>query len=387
MRTNVAILYTKLGPYHVARLSGYAQLEPGLLAIEVASREERYGFWSSADGNGAFRRTTLFPGALEAVPTRLQLAAAERCLQEHDPGALVVAGYAAPVMRAAAAWARRRNRPVVLMSVSTQGDRFRWRPREWAKRALVRRLYDCAFVAGSRSAAYLRRLGFSEDRIWTGCDVVDNEHFRVGAEAARARRQELRLELGLPDRFFLYVGRLAAEKNLARLLQAYDQYRRRGGAWDLVLVGTGPLAKELRVWAQQQGLAGVHWAGAQSYENLPAYYGLASCLVLPSEREPWGLVVNEAAAAGLPVLVSHACGCVPELVRRGMNGYHFAPWDAGDLARLMLRMSSGETDLAALGEASQRLVSLYTPETWARTLADCVHAVANGHPARPGAPR
>ncbi len=359
----------------MARLRAYAQLQPDMFAVEIASREDRYGFWSASSAHLAFRRTTLFHDAIESVPVSDQLAAAEHWLSDHDPAAVVVAGYAEAVMRAAAAWAQRRDRPVVMMCDSTRADRRRWAWKEWAKRLLVRRLYDCAFVAGGRAAQYMRELGINGELIWKGCDVVDNEHFRSAADAARARPEKARRELELPDRYFLYVGRFAPEKNLARLLEAYDTYRRRGGQWELVLLGSGPLQEELPALAERQQIPGVHWPGPKSYEELPLYYGLASCFILPSIREPWGLVVNEAEASGLPVLVSEKCGCVPELVHRGVNGYCFRPDDVDGLARLMLKVSGGDVDLHAFGEASRRIVSLYTPETWARALADCVETM------------
>jgi glycosyltransferase involved in cell wall biosynthesis len=83
-------------------------------------------------------------------------------------------------------------------------------------------------------------------------------------------------------------------------------------------------------------------------------------------------VVNEAMAAGLPVLVSHRCGCVPELVQPGVNGYVCDPLDTEGIARLLGVMSSETSDAEKMGEASRQIVALYTPETWAQTLADCI---------------
>jgi len=367
----IAVWWRTFAPYCVARLRALAQLEPGVVGVEVASRHGLHSFWGDAGPDG-FEKVTIFDRSFESVPVQEQREAAVRCLSDHRANAIVVAGYGDPVMRTAAGWARRQGRPVVLLSESTRADRRRWACKEWPKRLLVRRLYDSAFVGGERSAAYVQQLGVNEDDIWTGYDVVDNEHFRRGADAARRRRDQVRAKLGLPDRYFLYVGRFAREKNLSRLLAAHDMYRRRQGTWELVLVGSGPLQDDLQALADRQGVPGVHWPGPKSYDELPSYYGLASCFVLPSVSEPWGLVVNEAAASGLPMLASQACGCVPELVHRGVNGYCFDPYDVEALAELMLTMSGGDVDLQAFGEASRRIVSLYTPETWARALADCV---------------
>jgi glycosyltransferase involved in cell wall biosynthesis len=157
-----------------------------------------------------------------------------------------------------------------------------------------------------------------------------------------------------------------------RLLDAYAGYRKAAGrsAWGLVLVGSGHEEALLRDQAKE--LPEVVFAGFQQMDTLPVYYGLASCLVLPSVSESWGLVVNEAMAAGLPVLVSHHCGCVPELVKPGVNGYVFNPLDTGGLARLMGLMSSRSVDADKMGEASRRSVAVYTPETWAESIGDCI---------------
>jgi glycosyltransferase involved in cell wall biosynthesis len=83
-------------------------------------------------------------------------------------------------------------------------------------------------------------------------------------------------------------------------------------------------------------------------------------------------VVNEAMAAGLPVIVSHRCGCVPELVRAGVNGYVCDPFDIAGMARLLGVVSSDTVDADKMGEISRQIVALYTPETWAQSLADCI---------------
>jgi glycosyltransferase involved in cell wall biosynthesis len=215
-------------------------------------------------------------------------------------------------------------------------------------------------------------MGFPRERIWTGYDVVENREFADGAVAARSQGDSLRRRLGLPERYFLFMGRFAPEKNLPRLFEAYARYRTAAGhrAWGLVLVGSGPQEPMLR--ARAQDLRDVVFAGFQQGDAVPAYYGLASSLVLPSISETWGLVVNEAMAAGLPVLVSHRCGCVPELVRPGVNGYVCDPLDTDGMARLLGVMSSDTADVGKMGEASRQIVALYTPETWAQTLADCI---------------
>jgi glycosyltransferase involved in cell wall biosynthesis len=87
------------------------------------------------------------------------------------------------------------------------------------------------------------------------------------------------------------------------------------------------------------------------------------------------LVVNEAMACGLPILISRKCGCQPELCWRGLNGYDFDPLDVSELVGLMARVSGGELDLEAMGEASRQIIAPLTPDGWARVLLDCIETV------------
>jgi glycosyltransferase involved in cell wall biosynthesis len=99
--------------------------------------------------------------------------------------------------------------------------------------------------------------------------------------------------------------------------------------------------------------------GFKQYPELPVYYGLASAFIHASTSEPWGLVVNEAMASGLPVVVSNRCGCAPDLVCDGRNGYTFDPRNVGQLAELMLRISIPGPHLSTMSNASAEIISTW----------------------------
>ncbi len=363
-----------LAPYSIPRFTALQALKrKDIIQVMALGATERMREWQVHKSNLGFEYAEAFPGeTVENIEPDALAARVTSWLDDENPQAVVITGYYYPAMRAAARWARRRGRASIFMGDSQWGDRRRIALREWAKGWWVRRHYDAAFAAGERTVEYLMRMGFPRERIWTGYDVVDNQAFATGAALARGEAGPLRKRLGLPERYFLFVGRFAPEKNLVRLVEAYAKYRKTAGrsAWGIVLVGSGPQETELR--ARTQELPDVVFAGFQQKDTLPPYFGLASCLVLPSTSEPWGLVVNEAMAAGLPVLVSQRCGCVPELVQHGVNGYVFDPFDTEEMVRFLGAMSSDTADAEKMGEASRQIVALYTPETWAQTLADCV---------------
>jgi glycosyltransferase involved in cell wall biosynthesis len=370
----ISCLEPVLAPYSIPRFKALQSLRRDY-SVEVMAlgATEQVREWQVEKTDLGFDYLEAFPGeTVENINPRALAARVTHWLDYSNPSAVVITGYYYQAMRAAARWAKRHGRISVFMGDSQWMDRERSALREWVKGWWVRRHYDSAFAAGARTVAYLMSMGFPRELIWTGYDVVDNQAFAARAAIARSEGAALRNRLGLPQRYFVFVGRFAPVKNVLRMLEAYTAYRQTAGlsAWGLVLVGSGPLETHLRERAEK--LPDVVFAGFQQADRIPTYYGLASCLVLPSISETWGLVVNEGMAAGLPVLVSDRCGCVPELVRPGMNGYIYDPLDTDGMARLMRVMSSRAVDLDKMGEESRRIVALYTPASWARTFADCV---------------
>ncbi len=383
----LVVMFDHFGPYHRARLQAAcrrgAQEGFEVRGLETCGDSREYS-WTYPAGSSEGRIITLFTGKrprrplFPAIGYRVVTA-----LSALRPTAVAICGYREAAALAALAWARTRGKIAILMSESSYGDKPRHRLGEWGKRLLVRR-FDAALVGGKKQQAYAARLGIPEGRILPGYDVVDNRHFAEGALAARGRAKAHRRRLGLVRPFFLTVCRFIPKKNLSMLLEAYRRYRdlAGAGAWDLVLCGSGPLEKALA--RQARDIGGVHFPGFQQIDALPIIYGLASVFILASSHfEQWGLVVNEAMAAGLPVLVSRACGCAPELVREGVNGFTFDPGDPEGLARLLLRMSSPAVDLKAMGAASARLIAPWTPETFARNLFQAIR-VADDYRRRVG---
>ena len=224
----------------------------------------------------------------------------------------------------------------------------------------------------------MRTLGFDDAAIFTPYDVVDNNYFATQSDAVREDATAWRDRLGLGEGdHFLYVGRLAPEKDLQLLLRAYSKYRRQvERPWGLVVAGDGPMGDELRALAAELGIDGIHWLGYRQLGDLPACYALSSCLVLPSRSEPWGLVVNEAMASGLPVIVSSRCGCAGDLVR-DRNGFIFEGGNEDALVRRLVDVDAlSPAVLDEMGQASRAIVASYSPEVWASGLVEAARQAA-----------
>jgi len=295
-----------------------------------------------------------------------------RKLGELQPSAVLVPGWYTVPALAAALWAKLHRKRSILMSETTPGDYTRVWWKELPKRLLIKSLFDYSVIGGTPHRRYLIQLGFPPDRIGRFYDVVDNIFYQVSTETVR--RCTDRKELDLAQNYFLYVGRLAPEKNLSTLIRAFAAYRKLGGAWSLVLVGDGPDRDDLIRQSQSLGVdREIRFTGLKTTKKTIPYYAFAGCFVLPSIREPWGLVVNEAMASGLPVIVSARCGCAEDLVRPGENGYLFDPTQDGELTNRMFSISAATpTVLDAMRQKSRELIAEFSPQSWAAEVARLV---------------
>ena len=375
----VAVVFHHIGPYHHARLNAAAD-RVSVTGIEWSAKGQDP--WGAAETPARYRKISLFPEATDRYPGGAQLRQAVcPALAHATPDVVAVNGWNNFGSLATADCCLRRGIPMVVMSESARQDQ----PRTWWKEAIKRRivnLYSAALTGGQCHIEYLVELGMPRDRIFTGYDVVDHEYFGQKAEEVRSHGSEHRQKYGLSENYFLASARFIAKKNLLRLIRAYAEYRRRsevssqqsaasdGNApWELVLLGDGPLKSDLCGLIGDLRLNGhVRLPGFKPYEELPVYYGLANAFVHASTTEQWGLVVNEAIASGLPVIVSDRCGCVPELVQG--NGFTFDPTDEHELASLLFKMALFSNDeRTRLGDASYRIAANFSPQQFGEGLA------------------
>ena len=398
-RCRVAVIWIDWYPYHVARFRGL-ESEP-TLAGHVAGIElvSGVGVHSGLRFREALPQgapiTTLMPDCSWHDANKLTLTRMLwQQLSRLDPEVVLVPGYYTLPAMAAAAWARLHGRTPVLMTESGAADHARTPWKESCKGAGLKVLFDWTIAGGKAHMDYLRQLGFPDERVVPSYDVVDNDFFRRGTQRLRENRMNRVAGDPADERpFFLYVGRLAEEKNVMSLLRSWLRYRESGGSWPLVIVGDGPEAEPLKCTAASSPFAeDVFFPGLKSSLELLPFYAFAGCFVLPSTREPWGLVVNEAMAAGLPVIASARCGCAADLVRVGDNGFVFDPdSESADavLARLLRHIEeapAGERE--RMGLRSQDIIRSFSPAHFGRSIASIVRANDRHgvlHPAEGGA--
>src|SRR5690606_3509016 len=171
---------------------------------------------------------------------------------------------------------------------------------------------------------------------------------------------------------FLCISRFITKKNLTRLISAYGSYVRRGGTRKLNLLGSGEVESALSEQSKILQLdERVELRDIVQYEKVPKHVPSAINLILPSTTDQWGLVVNEAMASELPVLVSQNCGCAVDLVRDKENGCIFDPFRVDDIADKMLFMSGiSEAEWKEMGHVSKAIIANWDLKDFSQGLYD-----------------
>jgi glycosyltransferase involved in cell wall biosynthesis len=221
------------------------------------------------------------------------------------------------------------------------------------RRFIISPHFDGVLLPGQKQEEFARYLGFTSAQIG-----------RMGYSAD--------IDIFLPanpsqiNKTFLYVGRLVEEKGISVLLDAYEGYKKsRQDSWKLRIVGNGILKKKIL----ERGIPGVHVEDFVQPARLPNLYESSSCFILPSLFEPWGLVLHEAAASGLPIISSDVCGASEKFVESDINGFTFRSGDVLELEKAMLRlhdMSTSEWNF--MSKSSKTKAQSVTPKAWATSL-------------------
>ncbi|MDX2039286.1 MAG: glycosyltransferase family 4 protein [Isosphaeraceae bacterium] len=378
---SLAISFTNFGPYHLARLRALAAALAAegreLIAYETAGAEEKYA-WNRRCDAEPFRWITLFPGrSLESIPgTECRRIMRER-LELDRPEAIAAVGYVRPEGLAMLEYARRGGLPAILMSESQEIDHPHvwWKERVKAERV---RKFSSGVVGGPRHRDYLAKLGLPAERVTLGYNAIDHDHFARGAEAARGDRR------GLPERpYFVAVSRFVPEKNLLALIDAHASYAWNADpatAWDLVVCGGGPEKESLVARVSELRMTGrIHFPGFLQVDALPRVLANASAFVHPSRSEPWGLVVNEAAACGLPLLVSDRAGAVETFVPLdGSTGRRLDPESTRAIASALAWMSElSDSERWNMGRAAFEIGRAWGPSRFASATLDALEIAAS----------
>ena len=427
----LAVQFARFGPYHFTRLrSAMDALGPlgwTVAGFQTASKDATYAWNQNAQAD----LITVFQDRVyEEIPAGELRRGVTAALDRIRPDAVAIAAWGFPDARACLDWCKKNRAQAILMSETRAADGHRVWWKELLKSRIVRR-FDAALVGGRSHAEYLVTLGMQRERISFGYDVVDDRYFEKRAAAIRNGEFGMRSAeqsnpptanwllptAGFP--YFLASNRFIERKNLARLVEAYAEFRQMCNSqfsirysqlaeadassnipnskfqivpWNLCLLGDGELKQELMEQCNGLGLAvaecapweekletgnlkadncqrptvgdapTVYFPGFRQIEELPYFYARAGCFVHPALEEPWGLVLNEAAACGLPILSGDNVGAAEELVEEGVNGRTFPAESIKAMSHaLFLTAGSGNEALVRMGRESSRILAERAP--------------------------
>lgn len=332
--------------------------------------------WNIKKDDLKFSHQIMFDGALDNINMFKLVIKTWRKLNSINPDILILGGYSYSACWAAFLWAKIKRKKTIIWSSSNANDKSRSFLKEKLKGVLVSKC-DAANVYGQRSRDYLVRLGMQKSKIFITGNTTDNHFYYDQTLKLKSNRRVLYEKHNVPDHNFLYIGRFSPEKNILFLLKTYQRLKAEKCDWGLILIGDGPQRSEIENYINKYAVKDVHMPGFKQKEDIPLYLALANVLILPSIYESWGLVVNEAMAAGLPVLVSKKCGCYPDLIKDGINGFHFDPFDETQLLKYMKKISHEKEFLTKMGQASMDIIKEYTPENAAKIIIKTIEYACN----------
>ena len=428
----LAIVWAQYGPYHFARMSALRKLAgtATVHAVEIANQTSVYA-WNRSAVTGEL--ITLCPGSVfETLSFWKVFFRARRAFNRLNLDVCFLPSYAPKQSLAVLLAAKSLRIRTVMMNESHAGTARAGELGTMAKRQLMA-LFDSALVGGNPQKRYAASFGIPREKIFIGYDAVDNDYFSTRAENLRIPAAEFRARFDLPEHYFLSLGRFVAKKNLANLIRAYRMVLNANPAsrTHLVMVGSGEEDSALRTLSHELRLPvydktktggknenrarpsdeppGVHFYGFRQIEENPIFYALADAFVLPSLWEEWGLVVNEAMASGLPVVVSETAGCAEDLLVPGrlpappgfseaqreslahlagrirQNGFVFNPRSVQTLAHALLLLESTPELRQKMGRAGRLAVEKFSCANFARNaLAAVEAAMGNCSAAGPG---
>jgi 1,2-diacylglycerol 3-alpha-glucosyltransferase len=361
----IGILFDRFGPYHIARFRG-AMAHAEVLAIEGAPHRSIYGWTPPSLPKGLD-----YVALTKAKGEELDRVLIERRLDEQvapwRPDSIALPGWSNLITLTALRWCRKNGIPAICMSETNSWDFKRGLAKEQLKRGIVAQ-FGGGLATNTSQMNYLAKLGLPAAAIFSGYNAIDNDYFSAAAGKWR-RMPSLPSEIAecIPAEakgcYFLASNRFIPKKNLIRLLKAYAAFRADRGKdpadWPLVLLGDGEMRDEIEALVAKLGIQShVYLPGFLQLDALVRYYGTAGAFIHVSTTEQWGLVINEAMAAGLPVAASNRCGATHYLIEDGVTGYSFDPLSTDEIKEALMKLAALPADSEMLRHARAKVDEL-----------------------------
>ncbi len=334
-----------------------------LLVIQIASIEKSRVDLGNLDNSiHQYPYKLLHNGTLEDVGITKRIFGILKAIKEFQPNIVNLTGYYDFASWVILVFCKLKGIKTILSNESTANDHTRNGFKELVKSFIIRQ-FDGYFNFGTNSENYILSLGINKNKMLVKRNCVDNKALKEIYLEKISERNDRQKELNLCFKNFIFVGRLIEYKNLFHFLEAFNTAINKSvNKWGVIILGDGEQKNELKQYVLEKNMPNISFQNGVSWQQVPEYLALSDVLVLPSYSEPWGLVVNEAMACGLPVIVSEKCGCAIDLVKNEENGFTFSPYNYEQLTNLLLKFMNEEVDLKRMGNVSEQIIKDYSSE-------------------------
>lgn len=269
--------------------------------------------------------------------------------------------------------------------VFSRGETHLGLPRSSAKLALRKALFtryygalDGFLAIGTLNREFYRAMGVPDSKLFDFPYTVDNDRFVAAAALTADERRAERARLGITDDrpIVLYASKFTKRKHPDHLIHAQHVLRSRGLDFHLMLAGAGEMEGDLRALAAANPDLSIHFPGFFNQSELPRLFGACDIFSLPAEAEPWGLIINEAMCAGLPIVASDEIGAVADLVQPGVNGATHRAGDIQGIAAALEMLVANPAAIKAMGQASRDRIGEWNYDRCVKGLRHALHATA-----------
>ena len=255
-------------------------------------------------------------------------------------------------------------------------------PRRLKMRARIMSRYysllDGFLVIGSKNRAFYRAMGVPDSKLFDFPYTVDNSRMIEASDLTPEDRAALRQRYGVRNDVpvVLYASKFMERKHPDDVLEAARRLRAEGLDFDVVMAGAGEMDAELRAMAQSIPGHPVSFTGFINQQEIPRLFGACDIFTLPSEAEPWGLIVNEAMCGAMPIVASEEIGSVADLVEDGTNGRIHKAGDVDELTAALRDLLSDPARREAMGRASLEKIRAWNYDRCVAGLRAAVDATA-----------
>jgi len=373
--TSHRVIFLRIEPtsYALALLRALREIWPGEIDAQFIT--------CSATQPWEFDAQTMGAKLLPADPGKARRAIREAILKDPRSAIIHTAGWGAPVCQAAISTAYKAKIPVV-------ADHDTWTDAAkglagLAKRIILpRRLAKITHFAsgGQRQAAFVRRYGVAEAKVTPANMTVDVLKIRRYLTTNPRARESFRRRFGLPkdDKVVLFLSRLVPGKGVEDLLSAWCEVAKWHKDTHLAIVGDGPLMPMVRDCGHER----VHTLGRLSGDSVWEAYAAADIFVAPSHSEGWGLTINEAMAAGVPIVMTDAFGCIGDLAIADQTVCIARAGDSHDLQKCIEMVLENDQYRNLLRNSASQLISKWTIEDQAQKITEIWERVISEFPCK-----